>query len=60
MFRLFYSLRPEEKQFGEEAGRELFRQIFFGTSSMKVSSNLYKHGEGSKKLEKVLLHLELS
>ena len=27
---------------------------------MKVWSNLYKHGEGSKKLEKVLLFLELS
>ena len=27
---------------------------------MKVWSNLYKHGEGSEKLEKVLFYLELS
>ena len=27
---------------------------------MKVRSNLYKHGEGSEKLKKVLFYLELS
>ena len=27
---------------------------------MRIWSNLYQHGEGSKKLEKVLFYLELS
>ena len=47
MSRLFYSLRPEEKQFGGEAGRELFSQSFLDVQPVQAWRGQQEVGEGA-------------